>query len=90
MLDIALTVLLAASVLFLVYELRQFRVFHARKYELPTEKIWAKFVGVRPEDMADSDLTVKMQRLERKVDELRDDFRKQNKLTKRIVEELGK
>jgi hypothetical protein len=90
MLDIALSAILVASVLFLIYELRKFKVFHAKKYELPTEKIWEKFVGVRPEDMADSDLTVKLQKLEGKMDEIHEDFKKQRTLTKRLIEELGK
>ncbi len=90
MIDIVLSVMLAASVLFLVYELRKFRILHAKKYELPTEKIWEKFVGIRPEDMADSDLTTKFQHLESKMDELHDDFKKQRTLTKKLIEELGK
>lgn len=90
MIDIALSVLLVAAVIFLVYELRKFKVLHARKYELPTEKIWEKFVGIRPEDMADSDLTSKFQKLERKMDELHEDFKKQRTLTKKLIEELGK
>jgi hypothetical protein len=88
--DITVSVLLVASVIFLVYELRRFRVLHARKYELPTEKIWEKFVGIRPEDMADSDLTTKFQHLERKMDGLHEDFKKQRTLTKKLIEELGK
>ena len=89
-LDIALSVILVASVLFLVYELRKFKTLHARKYELPTEKIWEKFVGIRPEEMADSDLTVKVQRLEGKLDKIHEDFEKQRKLTLKLIEELGK
>ncbi len=90
MIDIALSVLLVAAVIFLVYELRKFKVLHARKYELPTEKIWEKFVGIRPEDMADSDITSKLQKLEGKMDELHEDFKKQRTLTKKLIEELGK
>ncbi len=90
MIDVALSVLLIASVLFLVYELRKFKVLHSRKYELPTEKIWEKFVGIRPDDMADSDLTSKLQHLEGKMDELHNDFKQQKKLTKKLIEELGK
>jgi hypothetical protein len=89
-LDIALSAILVASVIFLIYEMRKFKALHAKKYELPTEKIWEKFAGVRPEDMADSDLTVKLQRLEGKVDEIHEDFKKQRKLTKKLIEELGK
>ena len=89
-LDIALSVILVASVLFLVYELRKFKTLHARKYELPTEKIWEKFVGIRPEEIADSDLTVKVQRLEGKLDKIHEDFEKQRKLTLKLIEELGK
>ncbi len=88
--DIALSVVLVASILFLVYELRRFRVLHAKKYELPTEKIWEKFVGVRPEDMADSDLTTKVQKIEGKLDRIHEDFEKQRKLTLKLIEELGK
>jgi hypothetical protein len=88
--DIVLSVFLIASLLFLVYEMRRFKMLHARKYELPTEKIWEKFVGVRPEEMADSDLTLKIQRLEGKMDEIHEDFKKHKKLMERLVEELGK
>jgi hypothetical protein len=88
--DVVLSVCVIASLLFLVYELRRFRTLHAKKYELPTEKIWEKFVGVRPEDMADSDLTLKMQKLENKMDEIHEDFKKHRKLMERLVEELGK
>lgn len=90
MIEIAVSVVLIASVVFLVYELRKFRILHARKYELPTEKIWEKFVGIRPEEMADSDLTTKFQHLEKKMDNLHEDFRKQRSLTKKLIEELGK
>lgn len=90
MIEIAVSVVLIASVVFLVYELRKFRVLHARKYELPTEKIWEKFVGIRPEEMADSDLTTKFQHLEKKMDNLHEDFQKQRSLTKKLIEELGK
>jgi hypothetical protein len=90
MIDIAVSVVLIASVVFLVYELRKFRVLHARKYELPTEKIWEKFVGIRPEEMADSDLTTKFQHLEKKMDNIHEDFKKQRSLTKKLIEELGK
>ncbi len=89
-LDIAVSVLLVASVGFLVYELRKFKTYHSKKYELPTEKIWEKFVGIRPEDMADSDLTTKFQHLEGKMDGLHEDFIKQRQLTKKLIEELGK
>ena len=85
-----MSALLVGSVVFLVYELRKFNVLHSRKYELPTEKIWEKFVGIRPEDMADSDLTLKIQKLERHMEELHQDFRKQRELTKKLIEELGK
>jgi hypothetical protein len=88
--DIILSIFLIASLLFLVYEMRRFKMLHARKYELPTEKIWEKFVGVRPEEMADSDLTQKIQRLETKMEEIHDDFKKHRKLMERLVEELGK
>ena len=90
MIDIAVAGLLVASVVFLVYELRKFRALHSKKYELPTEKIWEKFVGIRPEEMADSDLTVKFQHLEKKMDDLHEDFKKQRTLTKKLIEELGK
>jgi hypothetical protein len=88
--DIALSAFLIAALLFLVYEMRRFKLLHARKYELPTEKIWEKFVGVRPEEMADSDLTIKIQRLEGKVNEIHEDFKKHRKLMERLIEELGK
>ncbi|UCD02803.1 MAG: hypothetical protein JSV63_03395 [Candidatus Aenigmatarchaeota archaeon] len=90
MIEVAVSVLLIASVIFLVYELRKFRLLHSKKYELPTEKIWEKFVGIRPEEMTDSDLTSKFQHLEKKMDDLHEDFRKQRKLTKKLIEELGK
>jgi len=90
LLDIALTVVLVGSVFFLVYELRMFSRLHFRKYELPTEKIWEKFVGIRPEDMADSDLTLKINKLEAMVRELDSKLEAQRKLTKKLVEELGK
>lgn len=90
MIDILLSACLIVSIIFLVYELRKFRVLHARKYELPTERIWEKFVGMRPEEMADSDLTLKMQRLEGKMSEIHEDFKKHRKLMERLVEELGK
>lgn len=89
-LDIVVSVLLIASVAFLVYELRKFKVLHSKKYELPTEKIWEKFVGIRPEEMADSDLTTKFQHLEGKMDQLHEDFKKHRSLTKKLIEELGK
>jgi hypothetical protein len=88
--DIALSAFLIAALLFLVYEMRRFKLLHARKYELPTERIWEKFVGVRPEEMADSDLTIKIQRLEGKINEIHEDFKKHRKLMERLVEELGK
>ena len=88
--DVVLSAFLIASLLFLVYEMRRFKLLHARKYELPTEKIWEKFVGVRPEEMADSDLTLKFQRLEAKMNEIHEDFKKHRKLMERLVEELGK
>jgi len=90
MIDIAVSVLLIASVIFLVYELRKFKVLHSKKYELPTEKIWEKFVGIRPEELADSDLTSKFQHLEKKMDGLHEDFKRQRQLTKKLIEELGK
>lgn len=88
--DIALSVLLLASIVFLIYELRKFGVLHARKYELPTEKIWEKFVGIRPEDMAESNLTEKVQHLESKIEGIEGQIEKQKKLTKKLIEELGK
>jgi len=90
MIDILISVFLVASVLFLIYELRKFGVLHSRKYELPTEKIWEKFVGVRPEDMADSDLTMKVGKLETRIKELEGSLEGQRKLTKKLIEELGK
>jgi hypothetical protein len=88
--DIALSVLLIASVLFLLYELRRFGVLHARKYEIPTEKIWEKFVGIRPEEMTESGLPEKIQHLENKIAGIEQRIDKQNKLTKKLIEELGK
>ncbi len=89
-LDIGLSVFLVASVVFLIYEMRKFKTLHSKKYELPTEKIWEKFVGIRPEDMADSDLTMKVQKLEGKLDQIHNDLEKQRKLTLKLIEELGK
>lgn len=88
--DIALSVLLIASVLFLIYELRRFGVLHAKKYELPTEKIWEKFVGLRPEEMTESGLPEKVQQLENKIAGIEQRIDRQNKLTKKLIEELGK
>jgi len=90
MIDMLLSVFLLASVIFLVYELRRFGSLHSKKYELPTEKIWEKFVGIRPEDLADSDLTLKVRHLESRVKELDDKLEAQKKLTKKLIEELGK
>jgi len=73
----------------LLYELRKFGRLHSKKYELPTEKIWEKFVGIRPEDMSESNLTVKVQEMEKKITHLKEKIDKQNKLTKKLVEELG-
>lgn len=88
--DIALSVLLLASIVFLIYELRKFGILHARKYELPTEKIWEKFVGIRPEDMEESNLTEKLNHLESKIAGVEGQIEKQKKLTKKLIEELGK
>ena len=88
--DIALSALLIASVVFLIYELRKFNVLHARKYEIPTEKIWEKFVGLRPEDMTESNLIMKIQSLENDVKEMHRQLGKQRDLTKKLIEELGK
>jgi len=89
-LDIALSAALIASVIFLLFELKRFKILHSRKYEVPTEKIWEKFVGIRPEDLADSDLTLKIRHLDSRVKELEDKLEGQKKLTKKLVEELGK
>jgi hypothetical protein len=88
--DIALSVLLLASVVFLIYELRKFGALHARKYELPTEKIWEKFVGIRPEEVDDSSLPEKVQHLEGMIAGMEEQISKQKKLTKKLIEELGK
>ena len=88
--EIALSVLLLVSIAFLLYELRKFGVLHAKKYELPTEKIWEKFVGIRPEDMAETNLTEKVQHLEAKLESMEGMIEKQKKLTKKLIEELGK
>jgi len=85
-----LSVLLIVSVCFLIYELRRFGVLHARKYEVPTEKIWEKFVGIRPEDMAEPNLTEKVQNLDNKIKGVQEQIEKQRKLTKKLIEELGK
>ena len=90
MLDIALSGLLIAAVAFLLHEMYRFRVLHARKYEVPTEKIWEKFVGMRPDDLSEYNLTEKVQHLEKKIDDVKEQIKKQNELTKRLVEELGK
>ena len=90
MLEMALSVLLIASIIFLIYELRKFRVLHARKYEMPTEKIWEKFVGIRPEEMEESNLTVKIQNIDKKIDHFKGELQNQKKIIKRLVEELGK
>jgi hypothetical protein len=90
MIDVAVSGLLIAAIIFLVYELRRFGILHSRKYEVPTEKIWEKFVGIRPEDMAESNLTEKVQHLESKIDDVKSELRKQRELTKKLVEELGK
>ena len=90
MLDIALSVLLIASVAFIIYELRRVSILHARKYEVPTGKIWEKFVGIRPEDMAESNLTEKVQSMGNEMKDVRLELDKQRKLTKKLIEELGK
>ena len=86
MIDMLLSVFLLASVIFLVYELRRFGSLHSKKYELPTEKIWEKFVGIRPEDLSLSSLI----HLESRIKELDDKLEAQKKLTKKLIEELGK
>ena len=90
MLETVLSALMIVSVVFLLYELYKFRVLHARKYELPTEKIWEKFVGIRPEDMAEFNLTEKVQHLEKKIDDVQEQLEKQIRLNKKLIEELGK
>ena len=90
MLDILISVFVVASVIFLVYELRKFSVLHSRKYELPTERIWEKFVGIRPEEMADSDLTLKVKQMESRLKDIDGKLDSQKKLTKKLIEELGK
>jgi len=90
MLDLAISAVLVLSIIFLVYEIRRFGNLHAKKYELPTEKIWEKFVGLRPEDMADSDLTMKMQKLENRISHLEDQVGHHKKLSRKLIEELGK
>lgn len=85
-----MSVLLMVSVCWLIYELRKFGLLHARKYEIPTEKIWEKFVGIRPEDMAESNLTEKVQHLDNKIKGMQEQLDKQKKLTKKLIEELGK
>jgi hypothetical protein len=90
MLDTVLSVLLIVAVGFLIYELRRFSVLHAKKYEVPTEKIWEKFVGIRPDDMTESNLTEKVQHLDSKMNDVNAQLDKQRKLTKKLIEELGK
>lgn len=90
MYDIILSILLIASIIFLIFELRRFSVLHSRKYELPTEKIWEKFIGIRPEDMAESNLTEKVQSLDRRINDIQGELEKEKKLTKKLIEELGK
>jgi len=90
MLDVVLSAVLIAAVLFLTYELYKFRTLHRNKYEIPTEHIWEKFVGIRPEDMADSDMTLKIQKLEASISALHEEHEKQKKITKMLIDELGK
>ena len=90
MLDVVLSSFLILSIVFLVYELRKFSSLHAKKYEIPTEKIWEKFVGIRPEDMSESDLTMKVNDLEKQLKEIRHELEGQKKFTKKLIEELGK
>lgn len=90
MLDTLLSVLLIAATGYLIFELRKFGNLHAKKYEIPTEKIWEKFVGIRPEDMAESNLTEKLQNMEKHNQEIHTELEKQRKLTKKLIEELGK
>jgi len=89
MIDVLLSVLLIASVIFLVYELRRFKVLHSKKYELPTEKIWEKFVGIRPEELDDANLKAKVQKLEGKIAEMNSRLDSQRRLVKKLIEELG-
>ena len=90
MIDIIMSLAVVVSIIFLIFELRRFKVLHSKKYELPTEKIWEKFVGIRPEELDDADLALKVKKLEKKVSDTNERLEKQKQLTKKLIEELGK